>query len=186
MSSTVVDGGSQIKLIHSKQLIPSRWLGGWMEFHKIGVWGRNQRDWRAPFSFRDHGDTRGVFKQRNVAFAELRGQGTSQAGTANTGRSRKSSGKAPGPVCTSWPSEGSSHGFYTDPSLHFMLCLMQESCRHQGEILLCFLCGGLFHVIPLGGTMGFGGSGEWLVPPHSTETGPKWSPPQDSISDTHF
>jgi len=55
MSGIVVDGNNQIKLIHSKWLILSRWFWGWAEVHKIGIWERNQWDCWTPFSFRDHG-----------------------------------------------------------------------------------------------------------------------------------
>lgn len=51
------------------------------------------------------------------------------------------------------------------PRLQVVLCPMQD----PGEIQLCFLCGGLFHVIPLGET--FGGKGRVAGP--SSQADPK-------------
>lgn len=92
-----------------------------------------------------------------MSFAELRGQDTSlppaQAGTAqlsgDTGRARTPS---PGAICTPWAhlmdstQRSCSSAWGRNPTFY-----------RQGEILLCFLCGGFSHGIPPAGTVAFGG-----------------------------
>lgn len=200
MSSIVVDGSSLIKLIHSKWLIPSGWLGGWIEFLKIGVWVRNQWDCRAPFSFRDHGGT-GALQAEECGLCRVQGTGyipgcSAQAGTAQV----------------SWDSEHRQD----------QVIQWQNSWSHLYILALEGLISWILHTgsksavyaLPVVGTQYLAGtkgkfcstfcvvafsmwslleaqcpsegSGGWLVPHHSTETGSKWSPPHDSISDTHF
>lgn len=161
MSSIVVDGSSQIKLIHSKGLIPSRWLGGWIEFHKIGVWVRSQ--W-APFSFRADGGT-GALGAGECGLC--RAQGTGHVTVPQHRQGQEIQWQSSWLYLYILALQGLTPWVLHRGAMSaFMLsawCRNPTFCRHQGEILLCFLCGGLFLVIPLGGTAAFGG---WLVPHH--------------------
>lgn len=178
MSSIVVDGSSQIKLIHSKWLIPSRWLGGWIEFHKIGVWARDQ--W-APFGFRADGGTGALGAEEGEL---CRAQGTGHISAPSTGwHSSALRGHRQGQDTQSWChlyTLGSSDGFYTE---ELQLCLGQEPniLQTRGNPALLSVwwlfpwdpsCrdSGLWREVEDGWSLITG-----------TETGPKWSPSQDSI-----
>lgn len=152
MSGTVVDGNNQIKCIHAKWLIPSRWLERWAEVHEIGVWTRNQWESWKLFTFTDQGGT-GIFlaKQCQVDLegrmhlwpSQIRIAPFSQD-TDEAGSTRASSSKAPGfhlciqaHHCPHTPHKGQK--FTACSSAWFSNSIF---FRHPERFLLSFLCSG--------------------------------------------